>query len=208
MQEKTYVFLVTPRDPSCLLAQISRALELQTQLASRARLPRLWRGIDCLRAHGGGQKRRRGKIGSIVCLILGAFLLIPGLAAPRELPAPLFAGAIGVAVGIGGLCSGRKSMKNRFDRSARLLLEKNASVLPGQVQIRFDAAQMTICTAQDAQVSRTPYACFERVIETEDAFLLIFDKRAAVLHKQDLADADAGDFRNFMAARTALVAAL
>lgn len=26
--------------------------------------------------------------------------------------------------GIGGLCSGRKSMKNRFDRSARLLLEK------------------------------------------------------------------------------------
>ena len=59
-----------------------------------------------------------------------------------------------------------------------------------------------------AQVSRTPYACFERLIETEDAFLLIFDKRAAVLHKQDLADADAGDFRNFMAARTALVAAL
>lgn len=51
---------------------------------------------------------------------------------------------------------------------------KNASVLPGQVQIRFDAAQMTICTAQEAQVSRTPYACFERVIETEDAFLLIF----------------------------------
>ena len=33
----------------------------------------------------------RGKAGSIVCLILGAFLLIPGLAAPRELPAPLFA---------------------------------------------------------------------------------------------------------------------
>ena len=97
-------------------------------------------------------------------------------------------------------------MKNRFDRSARLLLEKNASVLPGQVQIRFDAAQMTICTAQDAQVSRTPYACFERVIETEDAFLLIFDKRAAVLHKQDLADA--GDFRNYLAARTALVTAL
>ncbi len=99
-------------------------------------------------------------------------------------------------------------MKNRFDRSARLLLEKNASVLPGQVQIRFDAAQMTICTAQDAQVSRTAYACFERVIETEDAFLLIFDKRAAVLHKQDLADADAGDFRNYLAARTALVTAL
>ncbi len=94
MQEKIYVFLVTPRDPSCLLAQISRALELQTQLASRARLPRLWRGIDRLRAHGGGQKRRRGKIGSIVCLVLGAFLLIPALQRPgncrrRSLPAQL-----------------------------------------------------------------------------------------------------------------------
>ena len=197
---ENYNFQITPYDTESLLQQVSKALEKRTEFVSRERYPGLWENIDKLNAVSKGKRRSslRSKIMSIICLVLGVFLFVPGLMKPQELLVPLLVGAFAIVIGIVYLYIGRKGKKNPFDKSARLLLMGKDTISAKQsIMVSFSESGMEI-RADDKEPQHIPYSDFESMIETEDLFLFVHDTRITVLQKKDLTSNDITDFRNFI----------
>lgn len=197
---ENYNFQITPYDTESLLQQVSKALEKRTEFVSRECYPGLWENIDKLNAVSKGKRRSslRSKIMSIICLVLGVFLFIPGLMKPQELLVPLLVGAFAIVIGIVYLYIGRKDKKNPFDKSARLLLMGKDTISAKQsIMVSFSESGMEI-RADDKESQHIPYSDFESMIETEDLFLFVHDTRITVLQKKDLTSNDITDFRNFI----------
>ena len=197
---ENYNFQITPYDTESLLQQVSKALEKRTEFVSRERYPSLWENIDKLNAVSKGKRRSslRSKIMSIICLVLGVFLFVPGLIKPQELLVPLLVGAFAIVIGIVYLYIGRKGKKNPFDKSARLLLMGKDTISAKQsIMVSFSESGMEI-RADDKEPQHIPYSDFESMIETEDLFLFVHDTRITVLQKKDLTSNDITDFRNFI----------
>lgn len=197
---ENYNFQITSYDIESLLPQVSKALEKRTEFVSRERYPGLWENIDKLNAVSKGKRRSslRSKIMSIICLVLGVFLFVPGLMKPQELLVPLLVGAFAIVIGIVYLYIGRKDKKNPFDKSARLLLMGKDTISAKQsILVSFSESGMEI-RADDKEPQHIPYSDFESMIETEDLFLFVHDTRITVLQKKDLTSNDITDFRNFI----------
>ena len=197
---ENYNFQITPYDTESLLQQVSKALEKRTEFVSRERYPSLWENIDKLNAVSKGKRRSslRSKVMSIICLVLGVFLFVPGLMKPQELLVPLLVGAFAIVIGIVYLYIGRKGKKNPFDKSARLLLMGKDTISAKQsIMVSFSESGMEI-RADDKEPQHIPYSDFESMIETEDLFLFVHDTRITVLQKKDLTSNDITDFRNFI----------
>lgn len=197
---ENYNFQITPYDTESLLQQVSKALEKRTEFVSRERYPSLWENIDKLNAVSKGKRRSslRSKVMSIICLVLGVFLFVPGLMKPQELLVPLLVGAFAIVIGIVYLYIGRKGKKNPFDKSARLLLMGKDTISAKQsIIVSFSESGMEI-RADDKEPQHIPYSDFESMIETEDLFLFVHDTRITVLQKKDLTSNDITDFRNFI----------
>lgn len=197
---ENYNFQITPYDTESLLQQVSKALEKRTEFVSRERYPSLWENIDKLNAVSKGKRRSslRSKVMSIICLVLGVFLFVPGLIKPQELLVPLLVGAFAIVIGIVYLYIGRKGKKNPFDKSARLLLMGKDTISAKQsIMVSFSESGMEI-RADDKEPQHIPYSDFESMIETEDLFLFVHDTRITVLQKKDLTSNDITDFRNFI----------
>ena len=197
---ENYNFQITPYDTESLLQQVSKALEKRTEFVSRERYPGLWENIDKLNDVSKGKHRSslRSKIMSIICLVLGVFLFVPGLIKPQELLVPLLVGAFAIVIGIVYLYIGRKGKKNPFDKSARLLLMGKDTISAKQsIMVSFSESGMEI-RADDKEPQHIPYSDFESMIETEDLFLFVHDTRITVLQKKDLTSNDITDFRNFI----------
>lgn len=197
---ENYNFQITPYDTESLLQQVSKALEKRTEFVSRERYPGLWENIDKLNAVSKGKRRSslRSKIMSIICLVLGVFLFVPGLMKPQELLVPLLVGAFAIVIGIVYLYIGRKDKKNPFDKSVRLLLMGKDTISAKQsILVSFSESGMEI-RADDKEPQHIPYSDFESMIETEDLFLFVHDTRITVLQKKDLTSNDITDFRNFI----------
>ena len=197
---ENYNFQITPYDTESLLQQVSKALEKRTEFVSRECYPGLWENIDKLNAVSKGKRRSslRSKIMSIICLVLGVFLFIPGLMKPQELLVPLLVGAFAIVIGLVYLYIGRKDKKNPFDKSVRLLLMGKDTISAKQsIMVSFSESGMEI-RADDKESQHIPYSDFESMIETEDLFLFVHDTRITVLQKKDLTSNDITDFRNFI----------
>ena len=197
---ENYNFQITPYDTESLLQQVSKALEKRTEFVSRERYPGLWENIDKLNDVSKGKHRSslRSKIMSIICLVLGVFLFVPGLIKPQELLVPLLVGAFAIVIGIVYLYIGRNGKKNPFDKSARLLLMGKDTISAKQsIMVSFSESGMEI-RADDKEPQHIPYSDFESMIETEDLFLFVHDTRITVLQKKDLTSNDITDFRNFI----------
>ena len=197
---ENYNFQITPYDIESLLPQVSKALEKRTEFVSRERYPGLWENIDKLNAVSKGKRRSslRSKIMSIICLVLGVFLFVPGLMKPQELLVPLLVGAFAIVIGIVYLYIGRKDKKNPFDKSVRLLLMGKDTISAKQsILVSFSESGMEI-RADDKEPQHIPYSDFESMIETEDLFLFVHDTRITVLQKKDLTSNDITDFCNFI----------
>lgn len=197
---ENYNFQITPYDTESLLQQVSKALEKRTEFVSRERYPSLWENIDKLNAVSKGKRRSslRSKVMSIICLVLGVFLFVPGLMKPQELLVPLLVGAFAIVIGLVYLYIGRKDKKNPFDKSARLLLMGKDTISAKQsIMVSFSESGMEI-RADDKEPQHIPYSDFESMIETEDLFLFVHDTRITVLQKKDLTSNDITDFRNFI----------
>ena len=197
---ENYNFQITPYDTESLLQQVSKALEKRTEFVSRERYPSLWENIDKLNAVSKGKRRSslRSKVMSIICLVLGVFLFVPGLMKPQELLVPLLVGAFAIVIGIVYLYIGRKGKKNPFDKSARLLLMGKDTISAKQSSmVSFSESGLEI-RADDKEPQHIPYSDFESMIETEDLFLFVHDTRITVLQKKDLTSNDITDFRNFI----------
>ena len=197
---ENYNFQITPYDTESLLQQVSKALEKRTEFVSRERYPGLWENIDKLNDVSKGKHRSslRSKIMSIICLVLGVFLFVPGLIKPQELLVPLLVGAFAIVIGIVYLYIGRNGKKNPFDKSARLLLMGKDTISAKQsIMVSFSESGMEI-RVDDKEPQHIPYSDFESMIETEDLFLFIHDTRITILQKKDLTSNATTDFRNFI----------
>jgi len=199
MEKCKYIFKLSPYDRNGLLPQVSKVLEKRTELVSRERYPGLWKQTDMLRASSGqGQNRLRTKVLSILCILLGIFLFVPGLVKPQELLVPLLVGAVAVGAGIGGLWRSRKHKKNPFDKSAKLLLEGKDAELPEPVEVVFSEEGMMI-PAGNGATETISYDKFECVIEAEDCILFVFEERVTLLQKCDLVGGTPEEFCAFCA---------
>ena len=183
--EMEYTFQITPYPVQELVHQVSQALEKRTELRSRQEYPGMWQKTDRLRqrkkAAGDVLRRRRlrYRLFGAVFLVLGLFLLIPGLTAPQELAIPLMTGILSVGLGLfyiwGSLGQGRR----QFDRAAQKLLSSLDT--SASIQVRFDGDGMRM-----DKLEPVPYQLFDCVVETPDLFLLTWSGRVAVLQKKDL----------------------
>lgn len=199
--EEMYVFRIGTYDEDKLLRQVSAALEKRTEMVSRERYPGLWHKTDKLRNISEPRKSRlRTKVFSCICLLLGLFLLIPGMVKPQELMVPLLVGAIAVGAGIGGLWRSRKRRKNPFDKSARLLLQGKDAEPSELLEVQFSEEGMRIPT-EEGTVEVITYEKFECVIEAEDIILIVFGERVMLLQKRDLVNGTPEAFCGFCAER-------
>lgn len=222
MADAPFRFEIGPYDTGKLLPQLSRALELRTELYSRQRLPLLWRWTDWLRGRNNGrtERRLRARILSLLCLALGLFLLIPGLMEPRELLTPLLVGVASTLAGLAGLWRSRKRKEsspgqgaahgpwrgrrnNPFDQAARKLLQ-GKEALSAEEALSASFSQEGMVLYQGAiQLALVPYGDFTEVFETADAWLLIHGDQAVVLQRKDLRGGDAAGLRAALSARIA-----
>ena len=203
MEQNNYVFRITAMGEE-YLPQISYALEKRTELLSRVKYPGMWKATDNLqssvREPSKGRKIFR-KLLSIFCLCCGILLFVPGLMEPEELKVPLFAGAIGIGTGIGGLLRGKIKRKNPFDKSARLFLEQRKTT--DDATVAFNESGMTI--AAEGGEELVPYDKMEYIVEAEGMLLLTFDEKVIAVKKEDMVCGELEDFRSFIADHTAFV---
>lgn len=104
-----FTFELSGMDAETLIPQVSRALELRTELVSREKYPRLWSITDWLNSravadeqHRAGRRLMRTGAAMFTWL-LGLFAMIPGLMEPAE-PSLYITGAVCCAAGMLLLC--------------------------------------------------------------------------------------------------------
>ncbi len=197
-----YIFKFTPYNKE-LLPQVSKALETRTELISRERYADLWNITDKLNRlnQGRTRSRLRTRVMSIICLLLGIFLFVPGIVEPQELMIPLLVGAVAIGAGIGGLWRSRKNKKNPFDKSAELFLKDRETALAEKiVEVSFLEEGMEILVENEKE-ERVEYSKFECVIETLDAYLLVYEEKVLLLQKMDLITGVIEDFSKFLSER-------
>lgn len=208
--EKTYIFDMTPIKAESFLEQVSTALEKRTELVSRAKSPKLWEYTDRVnakeKASEASLKKHRifRKIFGVINLLLGIVFFVAGLMDPKELPVPLFVGAFAVFAGLIGIFVKKGTVTNRFLKPAERLLQGKDSVIPGENQIIFSESQMEIKSLKSDSIV-APYADFEYIIETNDAFLITCCGYAIILKKADLREGNINDFCSFIALKTHFV---
>lgn len=202
MAERTFIFHISNYDVKRLFPQLSKALEARSELLSRERYPGMWNATDTLNLRNEGKTPgtilSRGK--SVVFLLLGIILLVPGLVNPQEMLVPLIFGLIGVFAGVRGLTNNSKwmlkRMKRKFDISAKQLLAgKDMLTEENFIDISFSEEGMSFPTGAD-ETETVPYDAFESVVEAKDLYLVVFDTSVTVLQKTDL---QGGDFVSFNA---------
>ncbi len=184
-----YIFQIGAYDTDKLLTQVSRALEKRTELQARGKYPGMMNAVDKLNSTAGkGRGTGSKKFLHIFYIVIGVFLLIPGLVKPDELLFPLIFGLLAIIAGAAGLLRGRKNKKDPFENSAKLLLAGKEEPPEDITEVCFDEYGMSF----DAE--KIAYESFECVIETADAVLLVFDTRVVLLQKRDLVSRDSVEF--------------
>lgn len=197
-----FVFKTGSYDGPGLTAQVSRALEVRTELESRAKMPGMWKAIDRLNASERAdaeelaRRRRRSRVYGVLLLILGVLLLVPGVMNPAEMALQLAAGCVGVVAG--ALClfprgKRRSNLQRRFESSARELIGKAGDA--AGTEVRFTD------TGMELGETVVEYAALDSVIATEDIYMFVWGKQATVLLKRDL-DGDAAAFDEFLRGKT------
>lgn len=193
-----FEFQISPYNNPSLVQQVSHALESRTEFISREKYPQIWKITDYFSSKKVSEvvlKRRRSRyrIYGILLIILGIFLLVPGLMEPHKLLVPLVAGMIGILAGGFTLwnCGAQKQQSKQFEQAATKLL-KDLEV-PQSVRVRFTQDGMKIA---DQQI--VPYSDFNFVCETEDLFLLTWNEKVSILQKQDMVTGNKEQFISFL----------
>lgn len=211
----TYIFHTSTYDVDALVPEVSQALEKRVELVSRQKLPGMWKATDRLSQGGTSGEMPRGRliyrrVVGIALIVLGLFMLIPGLMQPRELLVPLIAGICGLAVGIHSLWSTRKKPakitpeesaekpvkkpSKKYEDTAKTFLNNLANVEP--TCVRFSEEGMAL--SEDAVIRYEEMECF---VETQSGYLIAWGRTATYLQKKDLQFDNEAEFRDFVAGR-------
>lgn len=190
MADKNFIFSMKPYDVDALSTQVAWMLNKRTELASRKRLPGLWKLTDKLNAAPRApeaelkrRKERQRRWGGLL-LVMGIFLFVPGVMKPQELPVPLVVGFIAILMGLLHLRKDDRK-KNSYEKKAKQLLEKmNASMEEQKLRLIFYDAELSISGAGEDK--KVLYAGMECTLETKDLYGLVFDNQIVLLQKQEL----------------------
>ena len=198
------------------VAQVSRALQQRTELASREQLPGLWKLTDQLnerqKASASVLKKRRirTRFLSVLCVSLGVFLLIPALMAPFD-STLVICSIVSIGLGAFNLWNLRRqrSGKNSFEKPAAQLLDK-LYALPREITMRiaFSDSEMLMenITAGTLQSQDAiPCAEIDAAFEAENLYLLTFSGKGIVLPKHCMTAGTAEHFRNWLSSKIAFV---
>lgn len=205
-----YIFCTSAYDVESLVPEVSEALGKRVELASRQRLPGLWKLTDSLTQQGGAPKempRSRllyRRIVGIALIVLGLFMLIPGLREPEELLVPLIAGVCGVAIGIHALWSTFKTPKEaprtvrapkkQYEDTAKTFLDNLAKI--GSTKVRFSEEGMAL-----GEQALIRFEEMEYFIETQAGYLIAWGRQATFLQKKDLQHGEDAEFQTFISER-------
>ena len=197
MADKNFIFSMKPYDADTLLSQVAWMLKKRVELASRKRLPGLWKLTDKLNAVPRApeaelkrRKERQRRWGGLL-LVMGIFLFVPGVMKPQELPVPLVAGFFAIVMGMLYLRKGDRKKKS-LEKKAKQLLEKmNASMEGQKLRLIFYDAELAITGVGDDK--KISYANMECALETADLFGLIYENQIVLLQKKELLLGNAED---------------
>lgn len=209
MAAQNFIFSMKPYDIDAFSTQTGWMLEKRTELASRKKLPGLWKLTDKLnavpRAPEAELKRRREsrrRWGGLL-LVMGIFLFVPGIMKPQELPVPLVAGFLAIVLGVLYLRKEDRK-KNAYEKKAKKLLENmNPSMESQKLRLVFGDAELAMSGAGDDK--KIAYAGMECTLETEGLFGLIYDNQIVLLQKKELLLGTAEEFSKQLAEKTELV---
>ena len=165
-------------------------LEKRVELASRKRLPGLWKVTDKLnttpRANAAELKQRaerRRRWGGLF-LVMGIFLFVPGVMKPQELPVPLVTGLLAIVLGVLYLRRDDRK-KNSYAKKAKKLLESmNVSTENQKLRLVFGDTELAMSGAGEEK--KISYSAVECALETADLFGLIFENQFVLLQKKEL----------------------
>jgi len=197
MADKNFIFSMKPYDVNTLFPQVAQILQKRVEIASRKKLPGLWKITDKLNAVPRApeaelkrRKERQRRWGGLL-LVMGIFLFVPGVMKPQELPVPLVAGFIAIVMGMLYLRKGDRKKKS-LEKKAKQLLEKmNASMEGQKLRLIFYDAELAITGVGDDK--KISYANMECALETADLFGLIYENQIVLLQKKELLLGNAED---------------
>lgn len=206
MADKNFIFSMKPYDVGVLSPQVAWMLNKRTELASRKRLPGLWKLTDKLNAAPRApeaelkrRKERQRRWGGLL-LVMGIFLFVPGVMKPQELTGPLVAGLFAILMGLLYLRRDDRK-KNSYVKKAKQLLEKmNASMEGQKLRLIFYDAELAITGVGDDK--KVSYADMECALETADLFGLIYDNQIIMVQKQELLLGNAEDLTKVLKEKT------
>lgn len=193
-----YEFQISPYQDSSFVQQVSCALEKRTEFLARKKHPKMWNITDSFHAKKVpeivlNRRRFRYRIYGVLLIIMGVFLLVPGIMEPQELAVPLLAGILGVLIGVFTLWSSnaQKLQSKRFHQAAVKLLKGLEA--PPPVRVQFTQGGMKIADQQTV-----PYSDFHFVYETKDLFLLAWNEQVTILQKKDMVTGSKEQFASFL----------
>jgi len=198
MAEKNFIFSMKSYDTEALAEQTAWMLEKRVELASRKRLPGLWKVTDKLnttpRANAAELKHRaerRRRWGGLL-LVMGIFLFVPGVMKPQELPVPLVTGLLAIVLGVLYLRRDDRK-KNSYAKKAKKLLESmNSSMENQKLRLVFGDTELAMSGAgEEKKISYTKIEC---VLETKDLFAVVYENGIIVLQKDALLLGTAEEF--------------
>lgn len=198
MAEKNFIFSMKPYDTEALAEQTAWMLEKRVELASRKRLPGIWKITDKMNTVPRApevelkHRRERRKRWGGLFLVMGIFLFVPGVMKPQELPGPLIIGFLAIALGLWYLRKEDRK-KNLYVKQAKKLLESlNASTENRKLRLVFDDTELAVSgTGEDKKIS---YSVVECALETADLFGLIYENQILLLQKKELLLGTAEEF--------------
>lgn len=206
MADKNFIFSMKPYGTEDLVPQMARMLQKRVELASRKKLPGLWKLTDKLNAVPRApeaelkrRKERQRRWGGLL-LVMGIFLFVPGVMKPQELPVPLVAGFFAIVMGMLYLRKGDRKKKS-LEKKAKQLLEKmNASMEGQKLRLIFYDAELAITGVGDDK--KISYVNMECALETVDLFGLIYENQIVLLQKKELLLGNAEDLTKVLKEKT------
>ena len=195
-----FVFVLTKYNDAVFKPQVSRALELRTELLSRDKQQKLWKFVDKMnsmkKAPEEVLKKRyvRYRIYGIILIFLGFFLLIPSVVRIKEIVIPLIWSIFAIALGLFYFRNGKKPKKVKetsFDKAAAKLFNDYKDLPSVKVIFTDDKIQL-------GENITIEYSNIERIFMTEDLFIIIWNERITVLQKKDLLSSNLEEFIGFI----------
>lgn len=198
-----FLFQISNYEDPSLDDETAELLRQRLEAHSRSALPGMWKVTDRMNTYakeGPGRKNRQGRyrVYAVVLFALGIFVLVPGLAEPRN-PALIFAGAAAIIAGLLELLLARKGKTAAIPASCKKEAEK---LLQGrraidwrnaEAKVAFDETGMTISSGEKQET--VPYGQISEVFESEHLWLLLYSgEKALLLQKKDLVSGEAASF--------------